>query len=339
MWAGFESKFGNILRTLAYHSDLVDKEAVAMDISNAVTRSKEEVNRWEQQEREWQDLKVRTVLSWLATDEPPPEDILDRHAQDCLPSSCEWFIQHRKTQLWLTDGAENAILWLYGKPGAGKSSAFDQIVYSLLLSGKSVLCSRLVQHAEAKGTNIFFYFCSYLGTANESSSRVLRSLASQIIHKNRDLALHVHEKYSQSHPVPSRRALLGLLPELLQGLGSVRFVVDGIDEWNEREQKEVLQDITQMLSTDPSCICKIMIASRDTLQISRRLRKNKSMVSISLSDGDEGVAIDRSIGQFVDNKLSDLPDHFDEFDPDASVLAQVKHTLLEKSNGIIILDF
>lgn len=120
MWAGFESRFGTILTRLAYHSELIHKEAVAVDISDAVTRSKEEADRWEQQEREWQALKVRTVLSWLATDNPALEDSLERHIRDCLPHSCDWFIQHRKTKLWLEDGAENAVLWLYGKPGAGK---------------------------------------------------------------------------------------------------------------------------------------------------------------------------------------------------------------------------
>ncbi|KAF2678067.1 hypothetical protein K458DRAFT_377432 [Lentithecium fluviatile CBS 122367] len=322
MWDGFESRFGDILRNLANHSELVDKEAVAVDISDAVARSKEEADRWEQQEREWQALKVRAVLSWLATDDPPPEDALERNTRDCLPGSCDWFIQHHKTQSWLKDGAEKTILWLYGKPGAGKS----------------VLCSNLVQHAEAKGTNIFVYFCSYLGNSTESSSRILRSLCAQMIQKHQDLAPYIYHKYSQSHPVPSRKALLGLLSELLQSLGSVRFVIDGIDEWDEREQKEALQDLTQMLSTDPSSsICKILLASRDTLEISRGLRKkNKATVSISLNGGDEGTAIDCSIEHFIENKLSDLPGHFDKLDPDGSVIAQVKRTLLKKSNGMFL---
>jgi len=213
---------------------------------------------------------------------------------------------------------------------------------SLSLPGKSVLCSSLVKHAEDTGSNIFVYFCSYLSSSTERSSRLLRSFAAQLIQKHQDLALHVYHKYSQSHPIPSRRVLLAFLPELLQSLGSVRLVVDGIDEWDERDQKEVLQDLTQMLSTDPSsCICKILLVSRDTLEISRSLRKkNLRAVSLSLSGGDESTSMDRSIGHFVDSwLLSDLPDHIDELDPDASVLTQIKRTLLEKSNGMTALDY
>jgi len=119
MWAGFESRFHGILRSLAYHSELVDKEAIAVDISDAVRRHKEESEKWEQQEREWDASKIRTVLSWLGTSDRLPADILARHMRDYLPRSCDWFNQHNKTQLWLGDGAGNALLWLYGKPGAG----------------------------------------------------------------------------------------------------------------------------------------------------------------------------------------------------------------------------
>jgi hypothetical protein len=119
MWAGFESRFDTILRNLAYHSELVDKEAVAFEVSAAVTRRKEEEMRWEDQDREWRASKVRAVLSWLETDDTPPEDALERHTRGYLQGTCDWFINHTDTQLWLKDDADNALLWLYGKPGAG----------------------------------------------------------------------------------------------------------------------------------------------------------------------------------------------------------------------------
>ena len=197
-----------------------------------------------------------------------------------------------------------------------------------------------MQNAEKNSVNIFFYFCSYLGDSTASSSRLLRSLTAQIIQKHQDLALYIHDNYAQSYPVPSRKALLGLLPELLRGLGSVRFVIDGIDEWDEREQKDLLTDLTQILLTDSaSYICKVLVSSRDTLEISRSLRKNKATVSISLSDSDEGLGIHSSIRRFIDNKLSDLPDYFPDLDPNSTILAQVKHTILEKSHGKALLFY
>lgn len=53
MWAGFESRFNSILLSLAYHTKLLDEEAIAADIADAVRRHNEDSEKWEQQEREW----------------------------------------------------------------------------------------------------------------------------------------------------------------------------------------------------------------------------------------------------------------------------------------------
>ena len=198
-----------------------------------------------------------------------------------------------------------------------------------------MICSSLVQNAEVNALHVFYYFCSYLGSYSDGPNRLLQSIISQVIQKHQDLAIYVHDVYFKSHPVPTKKALLSLLPELLQGLGSVRLVVDGVDEWAPRDQKELLKDLSQMVSTDQSShICKIMIASQDTMNISRSLRrKDKSTTTISLSNGDERLAVSSSIADFVDSKLSDLPDHLDEVDPGASILSHIKQTLLDKSHG------
>ena len=120
MWAVFESRFGSILSSLAYHRDLMDKEAAAIDVSAALEHNKQEAEKWERQEREWLAYKIKTVLSWLETKGALPQDTLQRHNDTCLPGSCDWFIKHSQTQQWLKDGAQKAPLWLTGKPGAGQ---------------------------------------------------------------------------------------------------------------------------------------------------------------------------------------------------------------------------
>ncbi|KAI4932341.1 uncharacterized protein J4E92_004243 [Alternaria infectoria] len=175
----------------------------------------------------------------------------------------------------------------------------------------------------------------FLGSRSDGPSCLLRSLISQVIEKHQDLAIYVHDVYFKSHPKPTRKALLKLLPELLQGLGSVRLIVDGIDEWASQDQEELLKDLSQMISTDRSShICKIMISSRETMDVLRNIRKkDKSSMTISLSNANEGLAVTQSIANFVKVKLSDLPDHFAELDPDKSIMAHVEKTLLEKSHG------
>ncbi|EMD86414.1 hypothetical protein COCHEDRAFT_1116517 [Bipolaris maydis C5] len=208
MWAGFESRFNGILKNLAYHGGLVDKEAAAAEISEAVRQT------WADLARQLQ-AKIQKVLAWLETNETFQADILERYMGDYLPGSCEWFVQHNETQLWLGDSAKNSLLWLCGKPGAGKS----------------MICSSVIQHAEANTVHIFYYFYSFLGSHSNGPTRLLRAIISQVIQKHQDLAIYVHDVYFTSHPIPTKKALLSLLPELLQGLGSVRLVIDGMFLW------------------------------------------------------------------------------------------------------------
>ena len=119
MWSRFETRFTAILRSLAYHSDLLDKEAFTINISEAVRHNQQESERWEQQEAEWYAFKIRDVLSWLRINESSPDQTLERHCRNSLPDSCDWFIQQDKVKLWQRDGIENALVWVTGKPGAG----------------------------------------------------------------------------------------------------------------------------------------------------------------------------------------------------------------------------
>ena len=122
MWGQFESRFDSILASLAHHSELVDKEAMAVDISEAMERRQRDAEMWEKQELEWRATKLHVVMNWLGFNGRAPEDELDKLLQGCLPDSCNWLVDHAKTQLWLKDGPTNALMWLHGKPGAGRRS-------------------------------------------------------------------------------------------------------------------------------------------------------------------------------------------------------------------------
>lgn len=131
MWANFTPRFDSILSDLAYHSELLGEETTTVDFSEAVSRSRQERQRWERHEREQQFSKLQSVLSWLGSDDIPLEDELEKLLRDGLPGSCDWILQHPEIQSWWKSGAENRLVWLYGKPGAGQSlSRFEKMLYS-----------------------------------------------------------------------------------------------------------------------------------------------------------------------------------------------------------------
>jgi hypothetical protein len=185
------------------------------------------------------------------------------------------------------------------------------------------------------GLNVVYYFCSYLGESSGSCLQLLRSLACQIIQMRTDLAIYVYDTYFVSYPKPDTKAMIELLPKLLQEMGSTRIVIDGVDEWTARDQHELLKYLEKLISTDSTqCICKILVSSRDTLEVSRNLsRKNKTMAFSVLSGIHESTAINHSISRFVDRKLEHVPSHFTDLDPEGLILARIKQKLLEKSDG------
>jgi hypothetical protein len=120
MWDNFDSRFKSILADLAYHSDLVEKEAIAIDIAASSKHQKEDAERFEKQEKEWKHAKLNAALSWLGFGSHFVDPKLDTLIRDCSPGSCEWLMQHPKIEPWLQDQDPCSIVWLHGKPGAGE---------------------------------------------------------------------------------------------------------------------------------------------------------------------------------------------------------------------------
>jgi hypothetical protein len=204
-----------------------------------------------------------------------------------------------------------------------------------MMTGKSFICSNVVRHLETKGLNVLYYYCSYLTKTAGSCTTLLQSLVSQLIQKHQDLALFVYNDFFAIHPKATQKALVELLPKLLQAIGSTRLVIDGLDEWDAHQQKELLGCLPGILSNDrTSYICKVLISSRDTLEISRNLvKKFKTSPVISLSSADERVAVNKSIACFVDARLAKVHSHVDVMDPQRAILTDIKQKLLRKSNG------
>ena len=229
---------------------------------------------------------------------------------------------------------------LFSLPESQVQVSYSFIRCAILITsiGKSFICSNVIRHLENNGMNVFYYYCSYLIDTADSCTTLLRSLASQLIQKHQDLAVFVYNDFFGMHPKPTQKALVELLLKLLQAVGSARLVIDGLDEWSTHQQRELLGCLPGTQSNDrTSYICKILISSRDTLEISRNLvKKFKTSPVTSLSSANERIAVNRSIACFVDARLAEIPSHFNNLDPQGTILANIKQKLLRKSNSKIL---
>lgn len=322
---------------MEYHRRLVNQEAFSIDLFEARSWRRRQIEDQEKKERDRRSAQLHYVVTWLRVSGDPQEDNLSRVLRRCHPGSCDWILDCKETQAWLKDKPSNGVTWLHGKPGAGRSIA---IVWCLISrdandtsEGKSVICANMIRSMQDQGSKVFYYFCSYQDNATETYFSILRSIAAQIIQSNPDLAEYIHDKYVITRTTQTQSKFKDLLTDLLSGIPSSRLVIDGIDECEPEEQKFIIQEFSRLTSQGGTAhTCKVLFSSRDIPTVSRHLRTKKSKVS-ELPLAREENAIRAAIRSVVDKRLLDLQDGLDEIDPDPEILKKVKHELVEKANG------
>jgi hypothetical protein len=138
---------------------------------------------------------------------------------------------------------------------------------------------------------VLYYYCNYYSSSFNKNSHILRSLAAQLLRYNRDLSAYVYNKYICQGLTLSVPQLKKLIPKLLLSISSVRIVIDGLDEFEQKDQSQILNNVIPFASTnDIRAVCKILISSQDINSISKRLSKRST---ISLSK--ERVAVNTAI--------------------------------------------
>ena len=152
---------------------------------------------------------------------------------------------------------------------------------------------------------------------------MLKALVAQLLRTNRDLASHVLEKYAFKGVAPSISQLKNLLLQMLAAVESVRIVIDGLDECDEKNHSLIL---TILLSSSKVNDCKILISSRDGGMIAKTLR-NKPTMHIN----DEHREVEKTIGSFVGQGLQEVRERFD--DAAQPLIDDIQEKMVKKAAG------
>jgi hypothetical protein len=121
-----------------------------------------------------------------------------------------------------------------------------------------------------------------------------------------------------------------MIPKLLMGFSCLRIIVDGLDEIEESQQRQVVSDLIDFTTNPlgPGSSCKILIASRDVAVISRFL--SQRMV---LSLGDDLQAFQAAVQPYVHHELSQLRNSLSDIEVEESTMDIIERRLVEKANG------
>ncbi|PQE30183.1 hypothetical protein CJF32_00003614 [Rutstroemia sp. NJR-2017a WRK4] len=194
--------------------------------------------------------------------------------------------------------------------------------------GKSVLTSRIIQSLRLHpDITTIFYLCNSHTDQSDLCSHILRILILEILRAHPLLTGHVFENYIRQGRTSSLVQIRKLLPELLLAVSSIRIVIDGLDECQEKDQKTILSELLSIVKV--SVIpCKLLISSRAETYLSRTLRKSPS---ISLSDKMERRSVDKDIQIYVTHALKELRGSFP-----SDVVNEVEKTVVKKANGMFL---
>jgi len=199
-----------------------------------------------------------------------------------------------------------------------------------------MLCSKIIRFAQQEeNTTVLYYFCNYVlaDSTDSNCGIILRSLAAQVLRNNPDLAPLIFDDYISQGLMPSISQMRQIIPTLLSTFQSVRIIIDGLDEYDDKDQKLILTEITSLAVTKSlkhsTAISKVLISSRDVNQISRILSRRPT---VSLSD--EQAAIGGAIQAFVRSKFSQLvSSNLDDISLEEDILKLIEQALVEKADG------
>jgi NACHT domain len=280
-----------------------DTYKVICAIQDSVKDVAESTNKMVRSERQ------KSILNWLNVTDPSVNHNAAQLKHE--PTTGDWLLESEIFTTW--KNAENWSMWLYGKPGAGKT----------------ILCSTVSEHVKSLCPNsstdryAYFYF-DFSDAEKQTVSNMLCSFISQL--STTYLSGNVDELYKKCNNGQQRPYvddLVKTLVSLFSESHRTYLIVDAMDECSERPQ--LLNSLRKITQTAPEH-ANLLVTSREEYDISNGLRGVISK-SINLECGGLDSDIDIYIRRFLDNDE-------DWRNETPELKKEVQEALVKKANGM-----
>ena len=249
----FDSEWKTLKSRLESDTRKVSIFAQAIEGSAAKRREAESKKR-EQQADELMHQKMRAaMLAWLSgPDEVAQIDVrldLEPLQRARHGDTGEWIFNDPAYQEWL-NSCENKNLWLHANPG----------------TGKSVLCSNIVQRLQENKKKVVYFFCSFQEPLKRRITSALKSIAIQLFCLQDEIPSVVERIFQEElrygrGKLQNSTLIVVVVRELLKRIDRVHVVLDGLDECEDREL--VLAMLSECFSLSSLGIVKWLWSSRN----------------------------------------------------------------------------
>ncbi|EQB57126.1 hypothetical protein CGLO_02763 [Colletotrichum gloeosporioides Cg-14] len=336
-WGRFQRRFESILESLERHGALIDQEANARNIVEAREmrhdlRSwrEETLSKLSQQEDVQLEKQYQSILSWLKKDKSDQLAIMDTIMTE-ISKYPDVYICVRdcaKVKAWLRRNTAVSLLWVQGIPGCGKT----------------FIAAQLIRYLRIAKMPLLYHFCSYSYATSLAYDQIIRSLISQVVMGDKDLVAFVCNDYVFGKKLPTLHVLEELLENLLAASSSEPrqtefkwIILDGLDECSPEQQTQLLRFTKRIIakvssnSSSGNTVCKFLIASQFSPEISRRIKKEHTL---SLSH--ERSLVEKAIQQYVEQRLKPLYQRFQSLELSEQQFQAMSQTVVRKADGMFL---
>ncbi|KAJ4415216.1 hypothetical protein N0V82_007453 [Gnomoniopsis sp. IMI 355080] len=262
-WRGFRTKIDLIKGRMQRNSNLIKTEASLAEFEEVRRIHKTATDEFANQRQAEFDRRRIYVTQWIGA--PNIQAIQEEHREARIcPSAGSWLVTSSVFRKWIDPiYCDNPLLWITGKPGAGKTVLVSRIVDEVRQLQKPTPVP------SKRDTSVAFFYCKHQTADRDSFLAVAKGLLSQLLVQNQELLQHFYEKASMSGE-PSLRTK-GLARELLDvALNCSKrtcLILDGLDECDRKERKDItsfMRDVVESLPpTDMAAIRCLFVCQDD----------------------------------------------------------------------------
>ena len=203
------------------------------------------------------------------------------------PGTGIWLMESPRFVEWLR--SDEACLWLFGIPGAGKTILASMAIDEALMQCKS-------DHALA------YFYCDYKDPSTQEPQNILGSLVQQIARQDEQAFEKLEKFYDHKNDVRSYDS--ALLRDLLRDMGSVftstSIIVDALDECS-GHVRDIIELLTSLRQNAGGSAFKLLLFSRDEIEI-RDLLEDSPQISVAAEITDLKLFVGAEIEERISKK-------------------------------------
>ncbi|KAF8454287.1 hypothetical protein BDZ91DRAFT_842142, partial [Kalaharituber pfeilii] len=285
-WKDLTNRLKQIREKLSWHKELIESQASIAEFKEAKQARELERRAFEREEDENRRRRMVEITNWLAAaDSREDQDNFEalRHA---YPGTGSWVLKDERIKRWLdASNITDTELWLFGKPGAGKTVLTSVIVEEL---------EKVRASASPDAGNILvavaYFYCRYRTENKDNFNAVGRGILSHLIKNNEEIMPLVWEKLACSGEMTlkSSKLLVELLEVAIKDSKPSYIVIDGLDECEKAERKKIistLKSITEISNQQAPGAVHLLFVSTAEGDIKRQL-SNFVKVQLKPCDAD-----------------------------------------------------